>query len=122
MSTEISPPRPEPGKTSAAVNRRASVRYPRGANTYAQVFPANTIEAQHALIANLSAQGIGLLLSHPIAAGTPVRVQLLCDSPPTSLELDASVAHATPFEDGIWLIGCAFARRLSAEELRALLA
>jgi hypothetical protein len=122
MSRETSPPRPESETPSAAANRRACVRYPRGANTYVQVFAANTFEAQHALIANISAQGIGLLLSHRIGAGTQVRIQLLCDSPALSLELDATVAHATPFEDGIWLIGCVFSRRLSPEELKALLA
>jgi hypothetical protein len=122
MSRETSPPCPESGTPSAAINRRACVRYPRGANTYAQVFAANTVEAQHALIANLSAQGIGLLLSHRIEAGKQVRIQLLCDSPAISLELDAAVAHATPYEDGIWLIGFAFSRRLNPEELKALLA
>jgi len=45
----------------------------------------------------------------------------LSAKPQAARPLTARVVHSTPDPSGRWIIGCAFARALSQEELRAFL-
>lgn len=67
---------------------------------------------------NISKGGIGLLTPGPIAPGSILQVDL-----PASLNHPAStiltcVVHATPKEDGQFLVGCSFVAELQDEDLR----
>jgi hypothetical protein len=106
------------------VNRRAYVRFPCPPEGLRPTPISTGEESEHALILNVSLGGIGLLLSRRLEPFTPLRIRLQRTAHGTgeSQEMSAHVAHATLREDGFWVIGCAFDRILSREELKALLA
>jgi hypothetical protein len=113
QSGAVSPPSP--------AQRRATVRYRCAPATLGRLFIANSYQSLQAWVLNLSVTGAGLLLNHPVESDSWVLIEL--ESPTTSLTLEVSarVAHATLQSDGSWLLGCAFARPLSNDELDAML-
>ena len=74
---------------------------------------------EHAWVHDLSKLGVGLILSRLLAANTAMVVRLKGDS--NCLELPATVVHSTQQVDGSWRVGCTFDRKLTADELDALL-
>jgi hypothetical protein len=70
---------------------------------------------------NLSETGIGLNMNHALEAGTSLTIRLRGAVPGRTLALQAQVVHATQELDGSWRIGCAFAGKLSQEDLDTLL-
>jgi hypothetical protein len=85
------------------------------------VFIAQSYSSLNALILDLSLTGVGLLLNRPLELGSWILLELDGLGHDLGLEVSAQVVHATPQHDGNYLIGCAFAHRLSADELDALL-
>jgi hypothetical protein len=122
MSEHKAPLPPGPRKDTRTINRRASVRFPCTPKHPREAAVVCGETSRHALVLDVSLGGVGLLLSGPIEPDTPVRIRLSASLPRGPLELSARVAHATPREDGYWLVGCALDRSLTREELRALLA
>jgi hypothetical protein len=72
-----------------------------------------------AVVRNLCAGGLGLLLCYPFKPGTLLAISLQTSR--LRRTLFAHVTNATERADGRWLLGCEFTSRLSEQELATLL-
>jgi hypothetical protein len=70
---------------------------------------------------NLSETGIGLNMPHALDPGTAVLIRLKGSTQNLAVALAAVVIHSTRELDGSWRVGCAFDRKLTPEEMDALL-
>jgi hypothetical protein len=77
-----------------------------------------SFQCGRAFIKNISATGIGLLLSHEVAPDAVLFVQLRGLRRGGSRTHLARVVHVTPGGPGRWLVGCRLTCTLSDEELR----
>jgi hypothetical protein len=75
-----------------------------------------------ARIHNISATGIGLTTTYRVKPGSVLVIHLQDKNHNLSRPLPVRVMHATQQADGTWLLGCAFVRRVSEEDLQSLLA
>lgn len=98
---------------------RGSPRYRCALATLGRLYFPPQANPEDAWIHDLSKIGVGLNLAKPLDAGTPLVVRLKGGT--LVLEIEAKVVHSTPQVDGTWRVGCAFGRKLSAEELESLL-
>lgn len=120
MSEPIISLQPNPVPEPTGTERRAKARY---ALNVPAAFCHPIAEVGNddcwtgARIQDVSASGIGLVLTHPVEP----EVLLAIDLQGVSRLLLAHVAHATPRTEGGWLVGCALINPLSEEELQALL-
>jgi hypothetical protein len=76
-------------------------------------------------VVNLSAGGVGMLLRHRFRPGTLLTVELKTAAGRFLCLVEVRVVHVTAVKDAAsscWLLGCAFARTLTADEMQALLA
>jgi hypothetical protein len=71
-----------------------------------------------AILDNLSEQGIGLVFLRPVESGSTFIVQLHGRQPGSYLTCQAQVVHASPLPDGMWLVGCTLAPKLSGSGVR----
>jgi hypothetical protein len=99
------------------LERRSSPRWPPGQAAFARYRQAADEPFQLALILDISAEGIGLLLANPIAPGIVLQLRL---PHATGIDRTASVIHATAKYEG-WLVGCEFDRPLDEAEIEGLL-
>jgi hypothetical protein len=108
------------GRALVGVRKRAAPRYDFRLATPARLrLPDGTQE--HCWAHDLSEVGIGLDLAWPLEPGTPLLVHLKAAPPHAGFEVAAGVVHTTELAGG-WRVGCAFARRLTAEQVERLLA
>lgn len=97
--------------------RRTVVRHP---CSYAAPFRAGD-QFGTALVRDLSAGGVGMLVPQQLAPGGLLTVELL-DKGRQSWHLKlVHVVHATARAEDLWLIGTAFTRPLTDDELCAIL-
>ncbi|MBY0523075.1 MAG: PilZ domain-containing protein [Gemmataceae bacterium] len=109
--------RKTPMPLPTAADRRAVVRHPCNGEA---PFRAGD-RCGTARLRDLSAGGIGMVLPHRVAPGGIVTVELR-DRVHHSLRLKlVQVVHVAPHTDDSWLIGSAFTKPLSEEELHAVL-
>jgi hypothetical protein len=108
---------PLPRRT--ANNRRASVRYQCGLATPGRLLLPDGQEWQRAWVLDLSLGGVGLLLSRSLEQGCEVVVML--KSATQTFELAARVRHSSRQQDGDWIVGCEFVKKLTHEERDSLL-
>lgn len=73
------------------------------------------------VIRDISRTGMGLVLKQVHEPGTPLAIELHSPNKNIKYTVFTRVVHATAQPDGTWLVGCAFARELSNDELRNLL-
>ena len=71
-------------------------------------------------IRDVSTTEIGFLSARPYERGTALFISVQEDGPNRSPILVAKVVHATPAEDGSWLVGCKLMRRLSEAAVQGL--
>ena len=102
-------------------NQRGSVRYRCPPASAGRVFLSEDLEYQRAWLQDLSATGIGLLVSKQVATGLHVTIQIKCSHSQKLYSLHAHAVHATPQADGTWVIGCQFVTPLTRDELEDLL-
>jgi hypothetical protein len=102
--------------------RRSAVRFrfDREAYCYSTVFAGYV--PRWGIAQNISAQGMGLLLSVYIKPGTRLVIETLEPGAGSPLALAARVRHCTQQAEDRWIAGCEFTNRLSDKQLRALLA
>ena len=81
--------------------------------------PENT--SHSAQVINLSASGIGLTVTTPVAAGDLLSLDLLGADGSVARTILACVVHETTQATGSWALGCNFIRELSEEDLHALI-
>ena len=101
-------------------NRRASVRYQCAPATSGRLMIDRT-EYQRAWVIDLGACGVGLILTKLLERGQQVVVQLKSSATGKMFQLPARVIHTTTHAKDDWLIGCAFATPLTADQLDELL-
>jgi hypothetical protein len=112
---------PEPAETTAVrEDRRRAERYPCGLQPFWRVEGQQQADSPPARVENISTTGIGLRVSEAIKPGTVLVIKLQSADRRLSRPLPARVMHATPQEEGGWLVGCQFVRRLSEEDMQAL--
>jgi hypothetical protein len=121
MSFEYVPTTPGAVNPATWKQRRATVRYRCPPATLGRLFIANSYQSLSAWVLNLSVNGAGLLLGDPLESGTWLLLELESLARDLTLEISARIVHATRQADGNWLLGCAFANRLSDDELDAVL-
>jgi hypothetical protein len=98
------------------MERRAAVRWcPRRPLRVAYA-EKGSAEHRWALLHDISAGGLGLLVSSAIELGTVLIVQMRSPQQETRSILVRAV-HATPHENGNWLVGCRFRPSLTNAEL-----
>jgi hypothetical protein len=102
-------------------NHRATVRYRCPPASAGRVYLAEDVEFQRAWLHNLSATGIGLLLSKPLEHGLFVTIVLTGAHSNKKYPLPAHAIHATQQASGDWLVGCQFIDPLTDEDLDDLL-
>jgi PilZ domain len=85
-----------------------------------RILTADPGPACTAQVRDVSIQGIGLLVDQPIETGTPLVVGAGPSGKPMRTELKMQVCHATRQTDGKWLLGCQFARYLTADDFLVL--
>jgi hypothetical protein len=90
-----------------------------GPLTHFQVMPQSPW--YWAITSDLSTRGIGMIVGQPFRPGTGLAIHLRSSRSRTSYILLGDVRHATPIGDESWLLGCDFARGLSADDLAQLI-
>jgi hypothetical protein len=73
---------------------------------------AGNEEGQEAQVRDLSTLGVGLLCDGAVQPGQLLDLRLSGPSSAIGLAMQARVAFAHERDDGRWLVGCAFDRRL----------
>lgn len=102
-------------------HRRVSIRYPCGLALVTKVRLEDSKAFRRVLGHNISQGGMALILDDVPEIGAVVQVRVKNRILNFSYDLAARVIHASPFEDGRWLMGVAFSRQLSLAELAGLL-
>jgi serine/threonine-protein kinase len=83
--------------------------------------PEDPDERWSARILNISANGVGLLSPRYFETGTLLTIDLPDSTPERPHVAMVRVVHVSMQSTGEWALGCAFASKLSADELRACL-
>jgi hypothetical protein len=79
------------------------------------------VEFQRAWLHNLSASGIGLILTKPLEHGMFLTIVLKGRNSNKKYQLPAHAVHSTQQSGGDWLVGCQFVYSLSEDDLDDLL-
>jgi hypothetical protein len=120
--TELPTPAPElPGPPAEPAERREAERFPPEITPVCRVGGLTLPVISRAIVRDLSATGIGLLVNQPMKAGTVLVLCLESVDRQLARPLPARVMHASAVSEGHWLVGCQFVRCLSEPELQALL-
>jgi hypothetical protein len=93
-----------------SLERRRHVRHLCNPRSILHLLVRPSFVCYRAFVHNASAGGLGLLLGHPLEAGSMLALQLQEAPHGVSCILLARVIHATPFPGAGWLIGCQLAR------------
>lgn len=105
------------------LGRRAWVRYVSSQDAVCRT-PGSRDFGWLAKVRDISAGGIGLLMRHRFRPGSTLLIDVRNSLGNSSRVLPVRVVHATAVEnemEACWLVGCAFDRPLSDEELQAIL-
>jgi hypothetical protein len=118
-------PEPTPEQLRDAVQadtteRRAFVRYYLLPSPQVPFLLREDIQLGIALLKDVSAGGVCLLLDRPAAIGARLMVQLPGRARGGSLARTAVVSRVTPGADGVWEAGCRLNPILSEQELSRL--
>jgi hypothetical protein len=102
-------------------NRRAAVRWHSAPATPGVLFLPDDCTTLIGWLTDLSAVGVGLLLSRPLEPDTPVQLELGGPNHVPCLCVEARVVRVMPQRGGDWIVGCEFCRPLNDEELDSVL-
>jgi hypothetical protein len=105
----------------APPERRCVTRYELGSLPPCQLLRGEPPVLVEALLADLAACGAGLVLACPVEPQSVVAVHLAPGPFLSVRAVAARVAYCILLDEGIYLAGVEFARRLAADELRVLL-
>jgi serine/threonine-protein kinase len=109
------PAPPYPGR-----DRRASPRYACGLWGVCRPLESRGREGWPVEIRDISAEGVGLLLSRRFERGTTLLIEVRTRRPELTRTLLARVLHVAPDARHGWAVGCRLAQGLSAQELKDL--
>jgi hypothetical protein len=99
-------------------DRRAGIRCSCTLSAVCEPVPA----AEHfsGTVANISENGIGLLLDHQVAAGNHLWVVMRGAEDVLLGKMIIRIVRVTAHSDGHWMHGCIFAKEMSIEEKQSI--
>jgi hypothetical protein len=103
------------------LDRRAWVRYPCNLDGACQPLAGTRGVEWPGKIRNLSRGGMALSLTRRFEVGTVLSIQMQGPADGDLGSVLARVAHVAMQADGSWLLGCAFTKLLTEEDLKTLL-
>jgi hypothetical protein len=103
------------------VERRSTERFYSNRKPPVRFIARPSLVSHRAFVRDVSETGLGLIVDQPFEIGTVLAIQLRSASAGASYILAGKVVHLTPHLDGIWVLGCSLSRRLTDEEIFALL-
>jgi hypothetical protein len=118
-SQQIASAAAQPVPVNRPGERRVSVRYRSGITGSCQTLAVLRESTWEAIVRDISANGIGLLLERRFEPGVLLALELVDRDQQAHLML-ARVSHATAQSEGGWLIGCTLLNPLSEEEVQIL--
>jgi hypothetical protein len=111
-------------KPRAETARHAWVRFTAGQAVYCQPMTVPTANKAKrgwwGRLRNISSAGLGVRLSRPFEPGTLLIIELTDKRKRRTYYFPVRVVHATAEGNRLWLIGCAFIRPLSENEVEGL--
>jgi hypothetical protein len=108
---------PEPG-----AEKRQTIRYKIDLETSCRLLAMVQGEPHPVRVRNISAGGISLVLAHEVPPDELIEMELLNRPQMFLCKLQVRITYRVEHPSGDWIIGGAFTRPLSEEELKALLA
>jgi hypothetical protein len=112
--------RPAGATEAVDVERRGTVRFACNLKVTFRPIALLELSAAPARVRDVSTRGIGLLSPTPITTGTFIVIDLPNAHGSDPIRKAARVVRMLPSEGNRWLLGCAFTRELSTDELKAL--
>lgn len=109
------------GGNAVLTERRAYIRHACQLETACQPLTLGPRQQWQGRALNLSQGGLGLVLDRRFEKGTLLAIEIHRPDGAPGRSLLARVAHVSQQADGLWLIGCAFANKLTEEDVTALL-
>jgi hypothetical protein len=103
-------------------NRRESIRYNINLETSCLLIAALEGDPMPVRVRNISAGGVSLVLNRGVEPDTMLTIQLLNRPRMFFCKVDVKITYIVEHPSGDWILGGSFARRLTDEELRSLLA
>ena len=108
-------------KEQSEKERRDTVRYTITLETSCRLLAMVQGEVNPIRVRNISAGGISLVLQNEVPADTLLEIELLNRPQMFLCKLQVKITYRVEHPTGDWIIGGAFTRRLSDEELKLLL-
>jgi hypothetical protein len=102
-------------------NRRAAARWRSAPAAPGVLFLPDDCTTLLGWQTDLSAVGVGLVLSRPLQPDTPIHLELGGPKQARCVCIEARVVRVTAQHNGDWIVGCEFQRQLTDEELDSLL-
>lgn len=109
-------------KQPAGAERREAVRYGISLETSCRLLAMVQGEPHPVRVRNISAGGISLVLPHEVPTDTILEIELLNRPEMFLCKLQVRITYRVEHPTGDWILGGAFTRKLTDEELRLLLA
>jgi len=100
-------------------DRRQAPRLPCDLDAYCRQVMVRGASPWEGQVVNVSRGGLALLLTRRFEKGTLLSVELQDRSQTVARSMFARVVHASPYDQGRWLHGCAFSGELDDDDLRA---
>ena len=107
--------------TAQDVERREALRHPCPREVWLHPVTLVQSAAWHAIVLDLSTQGVGLAIERPVVPGTFFAIEFPDPLQGKARTCRARVVYATPHNHQYWHIGCTFDVPLSEEEVESLL-
>ena len=108
-------------KEPSGAERREAVRIGINLETSCRLLAMVQGEQHPVRVRNISAGGISLVLQNEVPADTLLEIELLNRPQMFLCKLQVKITYRVEHPTGDWIIGGAFTRRLSDEELKLLL-
>ncbi len=100
-------------------DQRRWVRFPCRAPAFFQLLRSFDAHSWPAMVVNISASGLGIVVGQPIEVGTLLRIDVAAPEAKTPLRVVGCVVRYNYLSGKEWLLGCNFLRQLSDKELEA---
>lgn len=109
-------------KEPSGAERRETIRYGINLETSCRLLAMVEGEPHPVRVRNISAGGISLVLSHEVPADSILEIELLNRPEMFLCKLQVQITYRVEHPTGDWILGGAFTRKLTDEELKLLLA
>ncbi len=111
----------DPLPTPTGSDRRTAGRFICSHKLAVRIIARPSFQSYAAILHDFAMRGVGLLTGRAFEPGTVLAIQLRSARTGLSCILSATVKHTRELPDGQWLLGCSLSRRLTDDEVMALL-